>query len=146
MSRLLQLARTLRRDRTGAVAVEFALIGPMFLALFLGVLQFGIGMQNYNAMRSISADVARYAAVTYQKGTKPGDTDIETYASGVASAAPYNLMSGRLTIDAATVASTQFTGAKEITLTMTYSVPSMLTFFGLDDIPLSYSRPIFVMP
>ncbi len=146
MSRLAALVRAFRRDQTASSAIEFGLIAPLFLALFLGVLQIGVGMQNYNAMRSISADVARFTAITYQQGTKPTDAAIETYAIDVAEAPPYGLRSGKLTIEANTVASTQFTGAKEITLTIEYDVPSFLGFIGISEIPLSYSRPIFVMP
>ena len=58
-----RLFKRLAHDLQGSVAIEFALIGPVFLTMFLGVLQIGIGMQNYNALRGISADVARYAVV-----------------------------------------------------------------------------------
>lgn len=146
MIRLASRLRGLRRDQTASSTIEFGLIAPLFLALFLGVLQIGIGMQNYNAMRSISADVARFTAITYQQGTKPTDTAIESYALDVAEAPPYGLRSGKLTIEADTVASTQFTGAKEITLTIEYNVPSFLGFVGISEIPLTYTRPIFVMP
>jgi Flp pilus assembly protein TadG len=54
MIRLHTLLARIRRDRRGAVMVEFALIGPALLAMLFGVLQFGLGMQNYNALRSIS--------------------------------------------------------------------------------------------
>ena len=146
MSRFGQALRRLIGDKTAAAAVEFGLVGPLFLAMFLGVLQIGIGMQNYNAMRAITGDVTRHAAITYQQGTKPTDADLETYAQTLAVAPPYGLNATHLTVDASTVASTQFTGAKEITMTITYTVPTVLSFIGVGDIPLTYSRPIFVMP
>lgn len=68
-----RLARTLRallRQKQGSVVTEFALLAPTILALMLGVLQIGIGMQNYNAMRSVASDVMRYAVVNYQTGNE----------------------------------------------------------------------------
>ncbi|WP_088310863.1 TadE/TadG family type IV pilus assembly protein [Novosphingobium sp. B 225] len=146
MSKLSRLLLALRQDRSGSVAIEFGLIGPLFLAMFLGVLQIGIAMQNQNALRSISADVARHAAVMYQQGTKPDDDSIETYAYQIAEAPPYGLRSTGLTITADTSDSPQFTGAKEISLTIEYAVPSFLEFIGVGELPLTYKRPIFVMP
>ena len=136
----------LRGDCRGSVALEFALIGPAMMAMLLAVLQFGIGMQNYNAMRSSSADVARAVAVSYQRGVKPTDTQIATIATNRASTAPYGLNSTRLTVTAATVGTSRIVGAKEITLTMTYQVRSVLSFFGLPNFTMTYARPIFVQP
>ena len=65
-----RLLSRLRRNRDGSVAVEFALVGPILLGMLMGVLQIGIGMQNYNALRGISADTARYAVVNYQTANR----------------------------------------------------------------------------
>ena len=53
----LALFRRLRANARGAVAIEFALLGPAFIVMLLGVLQVGIGLQSYNALRNASADV-----------------------------------------------------------------------------------------
>ena len=37
----------LRQDTLGAAAIEFALIGPAFIVMILGVLQVGMGLQSY---------------------------------------------------------------------------------------------------
>lgn len=132
-------------NRQGSVAIEFALIGPALIAMMLAVLQFGIGMQNYNAMRSVSADVARYAAVNYQTNNKLTDTQLQSYARSVATTPPYNLVDSRLQVTVANAAVQRVTGATEKTITMSYSVSSFLTFFGMNDIPLSYNRPVFLI-
>jgi Flp pilus assembly protein TadG len=57
MIRLRSLLWQFWRDRSGAVAVEFALTGLIMLATFLAVIEFGLGLYQYNAM-SYAADVA----------------------------------------------------------------------------------------
>jgi len=135
----------LRGDRQGSVAIEFALIGPVFITMFLGVLQIGIGMQNYNAMRGISADVARYAVVNYQTANRLTTSQLEDYARSVAAAPPYGLTRSRLTASVALATTQRVAGATEYTMTLDYTVPSVLGIMGMQDIPLSYDRPIFVV-
>ena len=53
-------------DRSGAAAIEFGLLAPAFILLFLGVLQVGFFMQAYNSLRNASADTARQVSVQYQ--------------------------------------------------------------------------------
>ena len=96
-----QLFSRLRRDREGSVAVEFALAGPVLIGMFMGVLQIGVGMQNYNALRGISGDVARYAVVNYQTANRLSTSQLENYANGVASGAPYGLVRSRYTVSIA---------------------------------------------
>lgn len=135
----------LRGDRQGSVAIEFALIGPVFITMFLGVLQIGIGMQNYNAMRGISADVARYAVVNYQTANRLTTSQLEDYARSVAAAPPYGLTRNRLTASVALATTQRVAGATEYTMTLDYTVPSVLGIMGMRDIPLSFDRPIFVV-
>ena len=73
----LPLLRRLARDVSGSTIVEFALLGPLMMAMMLGVLQLGVGMHGYNAMRSASADVARYAAVQYQTENELSNSQID---------------------------------------------------------------------
>ena len=79
-----KLVLSLGANQTASAAVEFALIGPLFLTMFMGVMQVGIGMQNYNALRSISADTARYAVVNYQRSNLLTPIQLQTYASNAA--------------------------------------------------------------
>ena len=145
MSALRQLAARLRADRSGSVAVEFALLGAAVLTMLLGVLQVGIGMQNYNAIRSASADVARYTMVQYETGNKLNMTQIRNYALSAGQNAPYLLDFARLdaTVDTADVQ--RVDGATELTLEMTYTVPIIIGFLGIDEPRIVYQRPIFLL-
>lgn len=140
----------LRQDQSGSVIVEFAIIGPAMLAMLFGVLQFGIGMQNYNALRGISADLARYAVVDAQDAAAQSDmsmrdtnTELEDYAKEIASVPPYGLQASRLTVTVTSVP-TRVEGASERTIDLRYNVPSMLGMIGINSIPITYSRPVFI--
>ena len=133
-------------DQTASAAVEFALIGPLFLTMFMGVMQIGIGMQNYNALRSISADTARYAVVNYQRGNQLTAIQLQTYASNVAKAPPYGLQSTRFVSFVSTPITQRISGATEFQIRLTYRVRSWLGLIGIGEIPLTYTRPIFVLP
>ncbi|MEY4237513.1 MAG: hypothetical protein RL339_114 [Pseudomonadota bacterium] len=140
----------LRRDHAGSVAIEFALIGPAMLAMLLGVLQIGIGMQNYNALRSVSAEVARYAVINAQDAAAQSnmtlrDTngELEDYAQEIASNAPYGLQSSKLTVVVTSVP-TRVDGASERQIELRYNIPSVLGVIGIDSIPITYTRPVFI--
>lgn len=137
--------RRLRRNADGSVIVEFALLAPLFIGLFMGVLQIGVGMQNYNALRGVAGDVARYAVVNYQTDTRLTTSQLEDYANGRATTAPYGLVRGRFTATIALAATQRVTGATEYTMSLRYTVPTMLNVIGIDEIPIRYSRPIFVV-
>ena len=62
--------RRLTANERGASAVEFALLAPVFISLMLGVVEVGMYMQNYSAVRSLASDASRFAAVEYQKACK----------------------------------------------------------------------------
>jgi len=139
------IVRRFRHEKSGSVAVEFALIGPALIAMFMGVLQIGIGMQNYNALRGISTDVARYAVVNYQTANHLTTSQLQDYANGVAIRAPYGLQRVRFNATISTATTQRVTGATEYTMQLTYRVPTFLAVIGLRDIPLTYNRPIFVL-
>lgn len=146
----LRLLAGLRRNQLGSVAVEFALIGPAMLAMLLGVLQFGIGMQNYNALRSISAEVARYAVVDAQDAAaqsnmtlRDTNTQLETYARDIATVAPYGLKRSNLSVTVSSVP-TRVDGASERTIELRYNIPSVLGVIGINSIPITYTRAVFI--
>jgi Flp pilus assembly protein TadG len=150
MSRKSALPLSIRSDSTGSVAVEFALIGPAMLAMLLGVLQFGIGMQNYNALRSVAGEVARYAVTDAQDAAarsnmtlRDTNTQLEQYAREVATDMPYGLQSSRLTATVTSVP-TRVDGASERTIQLQYSIPSMLGIIGIDAIPITYTQTVFI--
>ncbi len=138
------LARV-RKDDTGSVLVEFAIIGPAMLAMMLAVFHIGIGMQNYNAMRSIAAETARHAIVNYQTGNKLSNLQLADHAKTVGISPPYSLQYDRLAANVSDAAVQRVSGAKELTVTLTYRVPTVLAVIGIGDIPMSFSRPIFVI-
>ncbi|MCB5292802.1 TadE/TadG family type IV pilus assembly protein [Arthrobacter sp. SO3] len=56
---------TKRSKELGAVAVEFALILPIFLALILGVVEFGRAFSIQVSMAESAREAARYTAIHY---------------------------------------------------------------------------------
>jgi Flp pilus assembly protein TadG len=140
----------LRRDCSGSVIVEFAIIGPAMLGMLFGVLQFGIGMQNYNALRSISAEVARYAVIDAQDAAAHSDMtmrdtneELEDYAKEIADVPPYGLQESRLTVTVTSVP-TRVEGASERMINLRYNIPSMLGMIGIESIPITYERSVFI--
>ena len=133
-------------DQTASAVIEFALIGPAFIAMFMGVMQVGIGMQNYNALRSISADTARYAVVNYQRGNQLTAIQLQNYASTVARSAPYGLQRSRFVSFVSTPVIQRVSGATEFQIRLTYRVRTFLGVIGIGEIPLTFTRPIFVLP
>lgn len=134
-----------RRDETGVSAIEFALLGPIFLLLFFGVLQVGMAMQSYNALRGLSADVARYAMVQYQTGNRLSNSQIETWAENAALGAPYLLEQDRVNAVVSTASTQRVDGARELQLVISYQLDSILGFAGIELPFISYTRPIFLL-
>lgn len=137
--------RCLGANRDGSVIVEFALVGPVLLGMLLGVLHIGIGMQNYNALRSVSSDVARYAVVNYQTSNRLSTSQLQDYANGIAVQAPYGLQRSRFEARMAPATTQRVGGATEYSLQLTYMVPTLLAVLGIDEFPISYTRPVFVI-
>ncbi|MBD3728461.1 MAG: pilus assembly protein [Sphingomonadales bacterium] len=144
MARLAPFFRRLNEPRA-AVTVEFALLSTLFFAMMLGVLQVGIGMQAYNAIRNASADVARYTMVQYESGNKISNSQIRAYAISTAKSTPYLLENARLNAQVQDASTQRVTGAKEITLTITYRLPSLITVLDIYSPNITYSRPIFIL-
>jgi len=137
--------RSLLADRAGAAVIEFALLAPILITMLLGIFQIGVGMQNYSAMRSVSAEVARVAMINYQNANRRSDEWIEAQANLIATRPPYNLKAANLTIDVAPVNSSRVSGTTEKTITVQYTVPSILSTIGMHDIRLRYVRPVFLI-
>ena len=55
--------RPATRDERGAVAVEFAIILPLLLALFLVIVDFGRAFNEWNDLNQVAGEGARFAAV-----------------------------------------------------------------------------------
>ena len=139
------LSRRLRRNQTGVATLEFAILGPAIMLMLFGVIQVGIGLQNYNALRNVSADVSRYVMIQYATGNKLSNDQMTDYAESVASGAPY-LLHSVIQVTITDVATPQVTGALEKTLTIRYQIPSVLKSMGLEGPTIVYSRPMFLAP
>lgn len=140
-----QLFSRLRRDDTGATAIEFALLSPALILMMIGVLQVGMAMQNYNALRGLSADVARYTMVQYQTGNTISNSQIETWAENHALGAPYLLHQDRVNAVVTTPSTQRVTGATELQLVISYQMDSFLGFAGIEFPFITYTRPIFLL-
>ncbi len=144
MKRSLSLWRNLAISERAASAVEFALLAPVFLALMFGIVSVGIHMQNYNAVRSLASDAARFAAVEYQKNNTVSETTLENNFQSMGVSAPYFLQSDRLTVAVSEVTS-RVPGAREFDLDISYALPEIAGGIALDGFTMNYSRPIFVL-
>jgi len=137
--------RRLRGDTAGAAAIEFALIGPAFIVMMLGVLQVGMGLQSYNAMRSLSADVARYSMVQYQTGNEVSNSQIRQWTRNHARGAPYMLDPDRLGVTVQDAPTQRVAGAKELEIKVTYRITSVLEFIDIEAPTLNFKRPVFLL-
>ncbi|QYJ06108.1 TadE/TadG family type IV pilus assembly protein [Qipengyuania flava] len=137
--------RQLVRDTRGATMVEFAILVPVIFGAFLGVLQVGLGMQAYNALRNVSADTSRYAVIEYQKENEITIATIQTQAATIATSMPYALESARFTATVTQPGTQRVDGAIEYQIVTTYNVRSVMGFMGFNDVPITFTRPIFLL-
>jgi hypothetical protein len=109
------------------------------------VVEVGIYMQNYNAVKSLASDAARFAAVEYQKNNKITEVTLEENIHSMGLGAPYLLSPDRLTVQVDEVTPSPVDGARQFTLTLTYDLPDFVGGTSVDDVTLDYSRQIFVL-
>ena len=134
----------LARDRRGGATIEFGLLAPAFLLMFIGVLQVGLGMHAYNSLRNISSDTAREVSVQYQTNNRLTESQIAQVGAANATTAPYLLQADRVTVNVEQAATQRVPDATELTLRIRYRLPTFLDFAGIEGPELDYSRPIFV--
>ena len=140
-----QVFARLNDDESGVAAIEFGLLGSFMIAVLLGVLQVGIAMQNYNALRGVSAELSRYAVVQYQAGNELTNSQLETYGSALATSSPYLLPNVGTSVAVTPAATQRVSGATELNLQVTTQVASVLGMIGINSFPISHTRPIFVI-
>ena len=134
----------LRKSECGSTIVEFAMLAPVLITMMVGIFQVGVMVQNYNAVRSVAADIARHAMIQFTVGQPMTETAMGDYGTGIAEAAPYFMSDSRLHVSVTPVTTPQVASTIEKTLTITYRVPSFIESFGLRGPTISYSRPIIV--
>ena len=135
--------RQLGNDRSGSVIVEFGILAPAIITLLVGVVQIGMWMQTYNALRSVAADSGRYVAVEYQKANRISNVQMALWARNHAISG-YLFKSSQLNTSVVDAGTQSITGVTEKTLTLNYTMDSFMGVIGIPDIPVSFSRPIFV--
>jgi hypothetical protein len=94
--------------------------------------------------RTVAA-TARSVAVEYQTDNNLSDQQIEDTGLAVATTAPYLLDEDAIEVVVSDPASQPFPGARQLTLTMTYQLPTFLNFAGISGPEISYSRSMFVV-
>lgn len=138
--------RGLASNRRAASAVEFAIAAPILLALFFGILQFGLALQSRGALRSAIADVARNASVEFLNASAAplsGDQIAGLVRSRVTSS-PYLLRDDNLTVDVRQEETAAMTGTVEFEVTATYIVPLSLPFVTVATMPVTITKHIFM--
>lgn len=141
-----RLVQRLLASQRASVALEFGLIAPAFLMMLLGVFQVGIWMQSYNAMRNSIAEAARNISVEFQTDNMLTDSQIQDFGLAVATSAPYmlDLEATEVEVNKNGVPAQPIAGTRKLTLTITYQMPSFLSFAGIDGPELDYTRSVFV--
>lgn len=70
---MLTFARTPHRflcSRTGAAAVEFAIVAPIFILLFMGMVAYGIYFGAMHSLQQLAADAARISIAGLDAGER----------------------------------------------------------------------------
>ncbi len=122
-----------RDARSGAMALEFALIAPLFFMLVFGLIDFSRAAFTKGVMLYAMEEASRWAAVNFPATA----TEIEAVASG-----------NFVVIDPANITAFSATvtdygdKTKDVTLRMDYTFEFMMPFVDLDPITLSTEATI----
>lgn len=68
----------LNRPRSGAVAVEFAVVAPLLLLMLFGIFEYARFLFIYHVTNNACRDAARFAVCHTSGGTMPGEPDVIT--------------------------------------------------------------------
>ena len=72
--------RFLWKELRGTAALEFAILMPVFLVMFLGIMEFGRLLWTQTTLQHAVEAAARYAAINYP--TCSSTTQTQSYAAG----------------------------------------------------------------
>ena len=91
---------TLRRDKRGATALEFALIGSALMMLSFGILEAGLLYWTRNSLASIAAATARCRSIGYDyaTGSCQSDDNAKSFAVAAASQLPNPISVANVTV------------------------------------------------
>ena len=87
---MLPMSRRLRKDESGAAAVEFAIVLPVLLLLVFGIIEFGLLFNRYITVTHAAREGVRVASLAgptvLATGKTTGETAGETSAPTIVSA------------------------------------------------------------
>ncbi len=109
--------------RSGASAVEFALVLPAFLAIVFGIVMFGSYLAVVHGVQQLAAEAARSSVAGLSEGER--STLANNYVTGNVGSYPL-IAPGRLTVNAATSSS----DANVFVVTVNYDASGMF-FYAL---------------
>lgn len=116
-----------RAAQSGAVAVEFAIIAPVFLMIIFGIIMYGSYLAVVNGVQQLAAEAARSSVAGLSESERSSLAN--AYVTGNVAAYPL-ITPGRVTVNAATSAS----DANVFVVTVNYDASKMFI----------YSLPSFV--
>lgn len=119
-------AKTAVQRRRGQALLEFALIVPIFLALVLGVVQFGLLTQATEIVTNLTREGARFASL----GPGRTDADIKSYIIRQTSETPLRRGSDPTVNDDLSIVITPVLAARtkgaQVTVSVTYNLRSRI--------------------
>lgn len=115
-----------RRGDAGAVAVEFALILPIFLALVLGIAEMGRAFNIQVSLSEAARQASRYAAVHCSDA---GYSPSSAQAAGVAAAPSVSLTNANIAISYTGTGSCA--DGNDVSVSVSYTTPWMTGFPNL---------------
>jgi Flp pilus assembly protein TadG len=118
--------RKRRAHEAGAVAVEFALVLPIFLALVLGIAEFGRAFNTQVSLTEAGREAARYAAIHC---SETGYSASNAQAAGVAAAPSVALIPANIGISYSGTGTCS--AGNNAVVTVTYTTPWMTGFPAL---------------
>lgn len=85
--------KRLVREQQGAAALEFALVAPLFLILWFGVLDFGLAMYAKGLITNASQEGARYGTIYHLSPPTAGDIQgyVQSYLRGAGFSQPVTI-------------------------------------------------------
>ena len=130
------IARTSRfqRTRRGSAATEFAILLPLIVTMFSGMVDLSWQLSRYQHLVRVTRDAARVAAATYENPqyTEPGSLSIpaaEDYATEALTLVNMPCSDGGCSIDVQRLETTP----PQMQVSISYSVDPLVGLFPLDN-------------
>lgn len=147
MSGRLTLLQRLRRDRSGAGAVEFALVAPILFSVLIGVAQLGILFFANAGLHNAVAEGARHATIYPLKPNSELQALMTQKRFGLN---PVRIVGPTIThwpdVDNDGVPDEDAPAPTYADISMSYTVPLNFVFFEVEPITLTETRRIYTQP